>query len=88
MSTGSSGRSSKSPPPRSLEALKADADLAEDWAADPIIAVVPVLLPEKALRINITIASGLLRRVDRAAEMSGETRSGFVAQALREKLAQ
>lgn len=76
------------PEPRSLEALKADIDLAEDWATDPIIAVVPVLFPEKAERINITIDSGLLRRVDRAAEMTGETRSGFVAQALRERLAQ
>jgi predicted RNase H-like HicB family nuclease len=76
------------PEPRSLEALKADSDLADDWATDPIVAVVPALLPEKAERINITIDSGLLRRVDRAAEMSGETRSGFVAQALRERLAQ
>lgn len=75
------------PEPRSLEILKADSDLAEDWATDPIVALVPVLLPEKAERINITIDSGLLRRVDRAAEMSGETRSGYVAQALRERLA-
>ena len=74
------------PSPRSLEVLKADGDLAVDWAADPIVAVVPVMLPEKAERINITIDSGLLRRVDRAAELSGETRSGFVAQALRERL--
>lgn len=76
------------PVPRSLETLKADSDLAEDWAADPIVAAVPVMLPEKAERINITIDGGLLRRVDRAAEASGETRSGFVAQALRERLAQ
>ena len=75
------------PVPRSLEALKADSGLAEDWAADPIVAAVPVMLPEKAERINITIDGGLLRRVDRAAELSGETRSGFVAQALRERLA-
>jgi hypothetical protein len=75
------------PEPRALEALKADPDLAEDWASDPIIAVVPVFLPDKAERINITIDSGLLHRVDRAAELSGETRSGFIAQALRKRLA-
>jgi predicted RNase H-like HicB family nuclease len=75
------------PNPRSLEALKADPNLAEDWASHPIAAVVPVFLPEKAERINITIDSGLLHRVDRAAELSGETRSGFIAQALRERLA-
>ena len=74
------------PPPRPLDVLKADRDLAEDWEADPIVAAIPVMLPEKAERINITIDSGLLRRVDRAAEMSGETRSGYVAQALRERL--
>lgn len=76
------------PSPRSLEILKLDSDLALDWAADPIVAAVPVMLSEKAERINITIDGGLLRRVDRAAELSGETRSGFVAQALRERLAQ
>jgi predicted RNase H-like HicB family nuclease len=77
----------EAPEPRTLDILKADADLAEDWATDPVIAVVPVMLPERAERINITIDSGLLRRVDRAAEVSGETRSGYVAQALRERLA-
>ena len=76
------------PPPRPLEILKLDSDLALDWAADPIVAAVPVMLPEKAERINITIDGGLLRRIDRAAELSGETRSGFVAQALRVRLAQ
>lgn len=75
------------PEPRAIEALRADSELAEDWAGDPIVAAVPVVLPEKAERVNITIDGGLLRRVDRAAEMSGETRSGFVAQALRERLA-
>ena len=74
------------PGPRPLDVLKADPELSEDWANDPMVAVLPVLLPERAERINITIDSGLLRRVDRAAEMSGETRSGFVAQALRERL--
>ena len=76
------------PRPRSVEELKADRDLTGDWASDPIIASVAAVLPEKAERININIDSGLLRRVDRAAEMTGETRSGYVAQALRERLAQ
>lgn len=68
------------------EALTSDRNLADDWATDPIVAAVPFVLPETAERI--TIDSGLLRRVDRAAELSGETRSGFVAQALRDRLGQ
>ena len=59
------------PMPRTIEELRADSDLANDWASDPIIAAVPAMLPEKAERINITIHGGLLRRVDRAAEASG-----------------
>jgi metal-responsive CopG/Arc/MetJ family transcriptional regulator len=53
-----------------------------------MVAVMPIVLPERVERIDITIDGGLLRRVHRAAEMSGETRSGYVAQALRKRLAQ
>ena len=50
--------------------------------------MVPVMLAERAVRINFTIDGGLLRRLDRTLEMLGETRLGFVAQATRERLAQ
>lgn len=47
-----------------------------------IWAVVPVdlaSLSDKAERVNITLPSRVLRRIDAAAKASGETRSGFIA---------
>jgi len=49
--------------------------------------LVPVESPERVVRVNITMDEGLLRRLDSAAERGGFTRSGFLAQAVREKLA-
>jgi metal-responsive CopG/Arc/MetJ family transcriptional regulator len=37
-------------------------------------------------RVNITIAEGLLSRLDRAAKTEGMTRSGFLAAAARDYL--
>ena len=36
-------------------------------------------LSDKTERINITLPSRILRRIDRAAQAAGETRSGFIA---------
>jgi predicted RNase H-like HicB family nuclease len=59
-----------------------------DWLAGAghVVAtvLVPVEPPGKAVRTNITIDEGLLRRIDRAAAAEGNTRSGFLAQAARE----
>jgi predicted RNase H-like HicB family nuclease len=49
-------------------------------------AFLPAEIPDAAVRLNITMDKGLLARVDRAAEAEGMTRSGFLAQAAREKL--
>ena len=43
--------------------------------------------PPGAVRLNITLAPVLLRQLDEAATAAGFTRSGFLAQAVREKLA-
>ena len=40
-----------------------------------------------AVRLNISMAQPLLCQVDAAARSAGYTRSGFIAQAVREKLA-
>jgi predicted RNase H-like HicB family nuclease len=48
--------------------------------------LVPVEMPGRAVRANITMDEGLLRRVDAAAAAGGFTRSGFLAQAARERL--
>lgn len=60
-----------------------------DWLGDVEIvarALVPVELPGRALRVNITIDEGLLRRIDRAARALGTSRSGFLAEAARRML--
>lgn len=50
-------------------------------------AFIPVEVADAAVRLNITMDKGLLARIDRAAEAEGMTRSGYLAQAAREKLA-
>jgi predicted RNase H-like HicB family nuclease len=70
---------------RSLDELRRDPTFRED-AEGAIIALVPFTLSTGAVRVNITIEESLLARADRAAAAEGETRSGFIATALRERL--
>jgi predicted RNase H-like HicB family nuclease len=74
------------PPVRSLTQLRKDPIFRED-SADAMIALVPYAPPARAARINITLDESLLERVDRAAEAVGETRSGYLAAAARQRLA-
>jgi len=71
---------------RSLEELRADKELAEDFR-DAIVALVPVELPGRPARINISIDERLLERIDEAAKAVGETRSGYLASAAKQRLA-
>lgn len=48
--------------------------------------LVPVKLPGRAVRISITMDKGLLGRLDTVAAASGDTRSGYIAQAVRERM--
>jgi predicted RNase H-like HicB family nuclease/predicted transcriptional regulator len=48
--------------------------------------LVPVKLPGRAVRVSITMDKGLLERLDTAAAASGDTRSGYIAQAVRERM--
>ena len=50
--------------------------------------LVPVKLPGRAMRISITMDKGLLARLDAAAAAIGETRSGYIARAVRERIEQ
>jgi predicted RNase H-like HicB family nuclease len=45
--------------------------------------LVPLELPGRSVRVNITMDEGLLQRVDRAAAGHGFTRSGLLAEAVR-----
>lgn len=46
--------------------------------------LVPVELPGRAVRANITVDEALLHRIDSAAQAAGSTRSGFLAEAARD----
>lgn len=72
---------------RSLKELAASPDFRED-AKDALVALVPLAPPGRAVRLNITLDESLLTRIDRAAEANNETRSGYLAQAARLRLAQ
>jgi predicted RNase H-like HicB family nuclease len=50
--------------------------------------LVPLLAdPGRTVRVNVTVERGLLEQIDEAAEARGLTRSAFLAQAAREKIA-
>ncbi len=53
---------------------------------EPVHALLPVEVPGKSLRINITMDRSLIERLDAAASREGTTRSGYLAQAVRERL--
>lgn len=71
---------------RSLDQLRADPVFVSD-SEGAMIALLDVDLPGKAIRVNISVEESLLKRIDRAAEAVGETRSGFLAQAAKARLA-
>ncbi len=48
--------------------------------------MVEATAPSRSVRLNISLDEGLVRRVDRAAELQGLTRSGFLAAAARDRL--
>lgn len=62
-----------------------------DWVLDNemsnrIDAFLTVEIPGRSTRINVTMDKALVDRLDAAASREGTTRSGFLAQAVREKL--
>lgn len=68
------------------------ADLREDPAfreasADAMVALLEIDLPGKAVRVNVSIEESLLQRIDRAARAIGESRSSFLAQAAKARIA-
>jgi predicted RNase H-like HicB family nuclease len=61
-----------------------------DWLGDGSTIItsvlVPVEMPGKAVRINVTMDEALVQRLDAAAAVEGNSRSGYLAQAVRERL--
>lgn len=73
------------PNTRSLAELRADPAFRED-AEGAIVALVPFDVPGRAIRLNISLEERLLESVDRAAAAAGQSRSAFLAEAVRQRL--
>ena len=70
---------------RTLEQLRSDPAFAED-SVNAVVAVVPVELPGRAVRVNVSIDEHLLDAIDRAARSAGQSRSAFLADAARARI--
>lgn len=76
------------PDPRSLGEVLVDPKVVEAMARGATTMMIPLLAdPGRTVRINITMDRGLLDQIDEAANARGLTRSAFLAQAAREKIA-
>jgi hypothetical protein len=73
------------PVPQPLSALKADPEFSVDFA-DAVVVAIPLRLPERPVRLNISLDKSLVEQIDRAAASAGQTRSGFLAEAARSRL--
>ena len=74
------------PAPRSLEAIKADPDLAE-WRRGADFVLIPLLLDcGSSRRVNISLDRGLLEAIDDEARQRRMTRSAFLATAARHEI--
>ena len=74
------------PPPRSIDAIKADPDLAE-WRSGAAFVLVTLLLDRgSSRRVNISLDPGLLEAIDDEARRRRMTRSDFLATAARHEI--
>lgn len=72
------------PAPRSLDDLRADPDLADDWAEAVATVFIPAMpIGGDIVRVNISLDRMTLDLIDRAAKARGTTRSGFLVDAAR-----
>ncbi|TXL71191.1 ribbon-helix-helix protein, CopG family [Vineibacter terrae] len=74
------------PAPSAVEAIRANPEFAEELDG-AVVTLVPVVTPAgKPLRINVSLDEALVAQIDKAAELAGVTRSGFLADAARRAL--
>ena len=74
------------PPPRSIDAVKAEPDLA-DWRHGADYVLIPLLLDRgSSQRVNISLDRGLLEAIDDEARQRRMTRSAFLASAARREI--
>jgi predicted RNase H-like HicB family nuclease len=76
------------PVPRSIAEAMNDKAVRRALKGGATTMLVPLLAdPGRTVRVNVTVERGLLEQIDEAAEARGLTRSAFLAQAAREKIA-
>ncbi|MDE2977399.1 MAG: type II toxin-antitoxin system HicB family antitoxin [Acidobacteriota bacterium] len=74
------------PTPRSIDAIKADPELA-DWRHEADFVLIPLLLDRgSSRRVNISLDRGLLEAIDDEARGRRMTRSAFLASAARHEI--
>jgi predicted RNase H-like HicB family nuclease len=72
--------------PRSIDAIMADPDLAEEREG-AIVSAVPLVRDRgSSTRINVSLDLGLLEAIDQAARRRKQTRSAYIASAARREL--
>jgi predicted RNase H-like HicB family nuclease len=82
----SAGRSV--PPARSIDEVRLDEDVAAAVESGAVLFAAPLLADAgRTVRINISLDKALVDQIDSAADARGLTRSAFLAQAAREKIA-
>jgi predicted RNase H-like HicB family nuclease len=74
------------PAPRGVATVLGDSALAPLRDGAAIVRIGDVPMPTRAVKIAVSIESGLLSAIDRAARHRGSTRSGFLAEAARRLL--
>ena len=75
------------PAPRGIEDLRRDPEVDEQIRGGAIFLLVPFIQEKgRPTRANISLDAGLLESIDEAAATLRLTRSGFLAQAAREKI--
>ncbi|MCE7029562.1 type II toxin-antitoxin system HicB family antitoxin [Jiella avicenniae] len=74
------------PQPRGYDAILADPSLEEERLG-AMLTVVPLVRDRGATtRINVSLDQGLLEAIDAAARLRGQTRSAFIASAVKHEL--
>ena len=74
------------PEPRSMEEILADPDLAE-WREGAVLVAIPHVRDlGSTTRINVSLDLGLLEAIDSEAKQRKQTRSAFIASAVRKEL--
>jgi predicted RNase H-like HicB family nuclease len=76
------------PEPRTLEGIMSDPDLAE-WRQGAAFVFIPLVRDlGSTARINVSLDLGLLKAIDDEARARKQTRSAFIASAVRKELAE